>query len=901
MTTASALDTTTQYVYSGVAVSAMASEERSVRILLVDDNAAKRLALKVALAPLGYTVIEAESGLTALRCIMSQDFAVILLDVCMPTMDGFETASLIRQRRQSEMTPIIFITAFSSDEITDRDRYSQGAVDFMLAPVKPDELRAKVSVFANLFVRAEALASRAREVQASADRLRLLTDAAPIGIFQTDNRNRYLYTNPRWSEIMGIRAEDAAGRDWDIVIDSEQRAIFMAELTESGTYRTEFSQRFEIRGHGTSSRIVLMTSVPVPDTQGGAAGWVGTVADVTAEAGAEIATAEARDAANEASQLKSDFLANMSHEIRTPMNGVIGLTELLLETDLDARQLDYARSVKSSGEALVNIINDILDFSKVEAGKLEMADIEFQLDVVIKGVVDLFAGSAQTKGLEFVVVVESSIPTTLRGDPGRLRQVLTNLIGNAIKFTHDGEIVLRVTRSEASGTDTIIRFEISDTGDGIPSDRIDAVFQPFVQVDTSTSRKYGGTGLGLAISAQLVTLMEGHCGVSSRLGEGSIFWFTICLHGVEREALGFPTSYPDLAGVRALIVDDSATQCLALSDYLTTWGMTVTTCDSGETALATLQAAVVKDEPYAVVLIDQFMPCMSGLELIASIVDDPELAPRMVLMIGVHQEYDLRELIRSRVCGTLSKPVHRKELVRSIRAALGVQDVLVDPIDTASPSRALPGSGHAFGRILLAEDNLINQKVAVAMLSGAGYRVDTVLDGESALHAVAGQHYDAVLMDCQMPGLDGYQATAAIRVHEGVGRHVPIIAMTAGARREDKERCLSAGMDGYLSKPVSRDALVAMVGTFLKDTQSSGGEEVPHADQVPEAEIALDPLPFDEVRLPTNGAVDMEQVETDYEDLLSTLTQKESPPSLENSRNHGRLALASEPMPMSSS
>ena len=643
----------------------------TVPVLIVDDSPTKRTALRSILSSPDYTIVEATSGLEALRCVLVQDFAVILLDVRMPVMDGFETAALIRLRWQSESTPIIFITAHGPDEIMDTDRYSEGAVDFIFAPVNPAELRAKVSVFANLFTKAEGLATRAREVQTTADHLRQLTDAAPIGIFETDSRNCYTYTNPRWSEITGISGPDAAGQPWDrILVAGSQAPLGVAEL----------SHRFELGPEG-GSRVVLVTSKAMPGPDGGTAGWVGTLADVTAEANVEAAMAEARDQANEASRLKSDFLANMSHEIRTPMNGVIGMTELLLETDLDDRQRDYAETVRSSGEALLTIIDDILDFSKVEAGMLDIDDTDYQVRSVVGDVLALLAEPARTKGLELRSEFDGAVPASLNGDPGRVRQILTNLLGNAIKFTAVGEIVVRVDVAERFDDEAVIRFEVTDTGDGIAADKLGLIFQPFVQADTSTSRKYGGTGLGLAISRQLVTLMGGDCGVSSTLGEGSTFWFTVCLR---RGSAGSTATGPD-----------------------------------------------------------------------------PDL-------VEVHHP---------------------------------------------SPSPSSSGLvivGEA-GRLLLAEDNLINQKVAVAMLTSAGYLVDTVVNGAAAVEAVAAGSYDAVLMDCQMPEMNGYEATAAIRASEGAARHTPIIAMTAGARREDRRRCLASGMDGYLAKPVSKDALLAMV------------------------------------------------------------------------------------------
>jgi PAS domain S-box-containing protein len=796
-----------------------AGERSSVSILIVDDNYGKRLSLKAILKPLGFSIVEADSGVAALRCLMGQDFAVILLDVCMPGMDGFDTAALIRTRRESEMTPIIFITAFGSDEIIKIDRYAQGAVDFIVAPVPADELRAKVSVFANLFIKAELLAAQAREVQASADRLRLLTDAAPIGIFHTDAQNRYIYTNPRWSEITGMPAEQAVGQDWTAIIASQQRAGLHPELSDGEMDGAEISHRFELRPLGSAVRTVLATSKPIPDGAGGIEGWVGTLADITAEAGAETAMSNARDEANAASQLKSDFLANMSHEIRTPMNGVIGMTDLLLETNLDPYQRDYAQTVRNSGEALLTIINDILDFSKVEAGKLEIEDIEFDLRTIVGDVVDLLSGPAQAEGIELVAAIDRAVPATVSGDPGRVRQVLTNLIGNAIKFTHVGQIVLRVAAAEIAGTETIIRFEVADTGVGIAPEKLATVFHPFVQADTSTSRKYGGTGLGLAISSQLVALMGGDCGVTSHLGVGSTFWFTITVHAHKGGPEAPLVNAAALAGISALIVDDNAAQLDAVSAQLIDCGMSVATADSGLSALAMLRAAQTRGEPIAVTLIDRFMPDMDGQALIDAIVADPDLSTRLILVTGLAQEYDLGQSAASAVCASLSKPVHRDDLLACLRVALRLTSGEVTPEALAAPWSS-PSGQPGPGRLLLAEDNLINQKVAVAMLSGAGYTVDTVLDGAAAVAAVAAQRYDAILMDCQLPEMNGYEATMEIRTREqGSARRVPIIAMTAGARPEDRERCSIAGMDGYLSKPVSKDVLLALVARSIRHAQ----------------------------------------------------------------------------------
>ncbi|MEA2296210.1 MAG: two-component system, sensor histidine kinase and response regulator, partial [Solirubrobacteraceae bacterium] len=365
------------------------------------------------------------------------------------------------------------------------------------------------------------------------------------------------------------------------------------------------------------------------------------------------------------------------------------------------------------------------------------------------------------------------------------------------------------------GADTVIRFEVSDTGDGIAPDKLSTVFQPFVQADTSTSRKYGGTGLGLAISGQLVALMGGNCGVSSRLGAGSTFWFTLGVHAYAGPATsGLQSSDDGLAGVTALIVDDNASQRGALSRCLTDWGMTVETADSGEAGLARLRTAAEQDRPFAVALLDRSMPGMDGLELKDAVAADPDLTARVVLMTDLGQELAPGDPATSGVCASLSKPVHAEDLRACLRVALGLQVADVAPTAVTSPDRSSSDEPE-LGRLLLADDDPTNVKVAVAMLSSAGYRVDTVSDGADAVQAAAAHAYDAILMDCQMPELDGYEATAAIRAQEGPDRHTPIIAMTAGARREDRERCLAEGMDSYLSKPVSKDALIALVGRTL--------------------------------------------------------------------------------------
>jgi two-component system, sensor histidine kinase and response regulator len=721
----------------------------------------------------------------------------------------------------------------------------------------------------------------ARELKASADalresgeRYRFLADAMPQMVWTADPDGTPNYLNQRWYAYSGLTPGPAEQAEWQAAFHPDDLPACLQSWSRA--LRTGEAHDIECRlrhAQDDTYRWHLIRALPMRDEPGDVVMWAGTATDIHDQKLAQelllesherlearvrerteeleralrqverqsIEVAEARDVALAATRAKSEFLANMSHEIRTPMNGVLGMTELLLDTDLTPEQRDFAETVRHSGDALLTIINDILDFSKIEAGKLDMETIPFPLRRTVEEAIELLAEKAERKGLELLLWVSEDVPDQLLGDPGRIRQVLTNLVGNAVKFTESGEVLVEIRRDKTQiagdGATVGLYFAVKDTGIGIPPEAKNRLFHSFSQVDASTTRKYGGTGLGLAISQQLCHMMGGTIGVESEPGKGSRFWFTIRMEVAEQGAT--PDSGPDdwtiaerssnlpvlpvnrnpiLVGKRVLIVDDNATNRRILFHQTSQWGMLPELAEDARTALMLLRSAALRGIPYDLAVLDFQMPTMDGFGLTEFIKSDARIASVPLVMLTSYTQRGHRE--RADIAGIIAylpKPIRQAHLHAALVKAVTPADAAPVPVETkprlvletTEKAAASPTEPSVRGRILIAEDNHVNQTVARRQVEKLGYTADVVANGREALNALRREPYDAILMDCQMPEMDGFEATAAIRAREASGEapRIPIIALTANAMDGEEETCLAAGMDAYISKPFKAETL----------------------------------------------------------------------------------------------
>ncbi len=661
-----------------------------------------------------------------------------------------------------------------------------------------------------------------QKLQESEARFRLIVEGAKdYGIFMLDTQGNVATWNAGAERITGYAAEEIVGRHFS--------SFYPQQAIDDGFPEKELrvaaaEGRFEddgwrIRKDGSRfwANVVIAA---LRDESGRLVGFSKITRDLTDRKNAELVLERARDAAETANRAKSEFLANMSHEIRTPMNGIIGMTELLLDSELTPEQRESLTLVMGSAESLMTVINDILDFSKVEAGKLELDPIQFNLRDLFGDTLKTLAIRAHRAGLELACDIDAEIPDILVGDPGRLRQVLVNLIGNAVKFTPEGEIVVRARLKQADGDTCHIEFSVTDTGIGIPPEKRTVIFEPFSQADGSTTRRFGGTGLGLTISARIVALMGGRIEVDSEAGKGSNFHFEADFGLVKFDCDPQHGQEPvDLRGIPVLVVDDNATNRRILTGILRNWGMRPRAVASGPLAIDELRRALAAGRPYRLLLVDQVMPGMDGFSLLDELGRMPGLAPATIMMLtSVDHQTDGARCRRLKLASYLVKPVKSNELKAAVRSALRdtqeEQPVTPSPHDDAEPAPNFESQRPL--RILLVEDNPLNQRVAFELLEKHGHTVFAVGNGKEALAALDCDNFDAVLMDVQMPVMNGFEATLAIRAREaGTGRHLPIIAMTAHAMAADRERCLAAGMDEYISKPIQTKELVRVLDTLF--------------------------------------------------------------------------------------
>ena len=710
------------------------------------------------------------------------------------------------------------------------NRFSQGDHAVRINPEGAPEVGLAAEAFNNMANNIESLIASLGKSESKNKLLATIVEQSSEAIWTKDLSGTITSWNSGAAAMFGYPPAEALGR----ALNVEESA---PEEEQTRTRRLMAGEKFAYDARAmtkSGTAIDIQVSVaPLLDDANQCIGSIAVARDVTQHKRSEEALRLAREAAESANHAKSSFLARMSHEIRTPMNGVLGMTELLLETGLTSTQRKYAETVQRSGQNLLGIINDLLDFSKIEAGKLELENVDMDLRRTIEDIVELLAERAHVKGLELACSIPANLVTHVRGDPLRLGQILTNLVGNAIKFTEHGSVVIRVATLDESAKTVTMRFEVSDTGTGISPGAQSRIFEEFAQADGSTTRKHGGSGLGLAISKQLVEMMGGSIHVESSLGTGSTFWFTVTFEKQASQPAADPRSAPIglLTGVRALIVESSAINRGILHAQMSNWDMTIRLAETPKQAMELLVQAAARSVPYDLAVIDLGVPGMDALELARTIRARPDIGKLRLVML-TRRHVDVTHARDAGFDACLVKPVRQTVLYEClVNIMAGRPQEAISALALAQPASEAPAAIR--GHILLVEDNLINQQVAVGILQIQGYSVTVANNGKEALDAHARGAFDLILMDCHMPEMDGFEATMEIRRREQspIGKRVPIVALTANAMATDREECLAAGMDDHLSKPFSMQTMQDMLDRWMRRAHTPQSEAAQLAAQ----------------------------------------------------------------------
>jgi CheY-like chemotaxis protein/signal transduction histidine kinase len=855
-------------------------DNRTVEILIVEDSQTQGERLSYVLHSHGFSPMLVRNGAEALASIYAHRPTLVLSDIVMPGMDGYQLCARIKSDPNLEDLPVILMTALTdsgevinalesqadgfitkpSDEVfllsrinyvlTNREFRSRAHQDDSVRVVVGDRLLTLssrptqivdllLSTFDNAIQKNQELA-RAYSIQAQS--------ALNIGILNTqlEERSQALARSEANHRTL-LNSNDSAM----LVVNQDRRILFLNPAAESLLQRSAADLLLTAFPYtlvaGKISEVTL-SRMPAPSVIAemraieilweDQAALLVTLHDITARKKIEGTLQRAKEAAEAADQAKSSFLDNITHEIRLPMNSIIGMTELLLDTTLEDEQRNFAEIVKRSAQSLLGIVNQVLDFSKIEAEKVDLEIIDFDLPTTLESVIELFTKTCADKNLNFAVLTDQGVPAALAGDPSRLRQVLVNLVGNAIKFTERGEVVLKVSVVEDTPADALLRFAVKDTGIGIPADQIPNLFQAFAQVHSFPTQKFRGTGLGLAICKQLVHLMGGEMGVESTIGQGSLFWFTLRLEKRPSTAIVLSPSLPNLSGLRALIVDDSRNNRDLLTQHLSTWGMHVQSSEDGVQALVLLDAAAKEGHPFHVVVVDKNMPEMDGLSLAQAIREQPTLqALRIVMLTPIGQRGDAAQAREAGIQAYLTKPIRQSQLFKCLLAVLSSQTAPSHDHPTLITRHTL-AEAETVPLILVADNDPAQQFKTVHAVEQLGYRTEVATNGQEVIDALEKNRYGAVLLECQMPMMDGFEAATRIRAWDReFGGCTPLIAVTNDTTPDIHHRCQQAGMDEYLAKPLDQEQLAEVLKNWLPEKDQREDDPIVPLVDLPPQEI----------------------------------------------------------------